>query len=601
MAETHVTKEHVDPTARGGSTQRSSRASDWPLDRLADAKGATTVSVVLPALNEAATVGSIVDAVRRDLVDVARAAGRRAGGGRLGVDRRHGAVARPPARAVVTSTKCCLRFPRCPARAKRCGARWPPRAATSSCSWTPTCCLSASYVAGLARRHCSPTRRIFRQGHVRPPARRRARVHPSGGGRVTELVARPLLNLHWPQLAGFVQPLAGEYAARRTLLEQLPFATGYGVELAMLIDTERKSGWTPWRRSTSASAAIDTTTTSGSVAWPPRSGRRARAASRDGDSTPPRQRSRSSCAAGRATGYRPIIHDVTALERPPMATMLRDEELTTRGSLADERPHPLQRSRRHDGRPRRVLLSRVAIARRRSSHREPWSRCTMPASRCRWCLAAPARNCKRRRASSAPTAYIAEMGAIIGWDHGRRSTMLTGQTPPEFAGPLVAQLESIGLVDALLGAFDGRLEHHAPWHLGHETDVMLHGLVDVEKVNMWLTDRGFAWLVFVDNGRLNDTVMEGLDERPHIYHLMARGISKGLAIAADLERRGLTASNAVAVGDSLSDLVMAPYVERFFLVANGAEVPSIREAAEALPNVTVCAGPVGAGWAEAAR
>jgi hydroxymethylpyrimidine pyrophosphatase-like HAD family hydrolase len=197
--------------------------------------------------------------------------------------------------------------------------------------------------------------------------------------------------------------------------------------------------------------------------------------------------------------------------------------------------------------------------------------------------------------------YIAEMGAIIGWDHGRRSTMLTGQTPDEFAGPLVAQLESIGLVDALLGAFDGRLEHHAPWHLGHETDVMLHGLVDVEKVNVWLTDRGFAWLVFVDNGRLNDTVMEGLDERPHIYHLMARGISKGLAIEADLERRGLTASNAVAVGDSLSDLVMASYVERFFLVANGAEVPSIREAAAALPNVTVCADPVGTGWAEAAR
>jgi glucosyl-3-phosphoglycerate synthase len=56
------------------------------------------------------------------------------------------------------------------------------------------------------------------------------------GGRVTELVARPLLNLHWPRLAGFVQPLGGEYAARRTLLERLPFPVGYGVELGMLID-----------------------------------------------------------------------------------------------------------------------------------------------------------------------------------------------------------------------------------------------------------------------------------------------------------------------------------------------------------------------------
>jgi glucosyl-3-phosphoglycerate synthase len=62
-------------------------------------------------------------------------------------------------------------------------------------------------------------------------------VVSAGGGRVTELVARPLLNLLWPQLAGVVQPLAGEYAARRSLLEQLPFPCGYGVELALLVDT----------------------------------------------------------------------------------------------------------------------------------------------------------------------------------------------------------------------------------------------------------------------------------------------------------------------------------------------------------------------------
>jgi glucosyl-3-phosphoglycerate synthase len=56
------------------------------------------------------------------------------------------------------------------------------------------------------------------------------------GGRVTELVARPLLNLYWPELGQFVQPLAGEYAARRELLVELPFPTGYGVEIAMLVD-----------------------------------------------------------------------------------------------------------------------------------------------------------------------------------------------------------------------------------------------------------------------------------------------------------------------------------------------------------------------------
>lgn len=56
------------------------------------------------------------------------------------------------------------------------------------------------------------------------------------GGRVTEMLARPVLNAWWPALAGFVQPLSGELAARRTLLETLPFASGYGLEIAMLID-----------------------------------------------------------------------------------------------------------------------------------------------------------------------------------------------------------------------------------------------------------------------------------------------------------------------------------------------------------------------------
>ncbi len=67
-------------------------------------------------------------------------------------------------------------------------------------------------------------------------------VSAAGGGRVTELMARPLLNLHFPELAGVVQPLAGEYAARRALLERLPFAAGYGVETGLLIDTAQSSG-----------------------------------------------------------------------------------------------------------------------------------------------------------------------------------------------------------------------------------------------------------------------------------------------------------------------------------------------------------------------
>ena len=71
-----------------------------------------------------------------------------------------------------------------------------------------------------------------------------AAVWAGVGGRVTELVARPLLNLLWPDLSGVLQPLAGECAATRSLLTQLPFSTGYGVELGLLVDTWDLTGLT---------------------------------------------------------------------------------------------------------------------------------------------------------------------------------------------------------------------------------------------------------------------------------------------------------------------------------------------------------------------
>jgi glucosyl-3-phosphoglycerate synthase len=63
-----------------------------------------------------------------------------------------------------------------------------------------------------------------------------------GGGRVTELVARPVLSLLFPELAAINQPLAGEYGGRRTALEQLPFVEGYGVDLALMVDVLRTFG-----------------------------------------------------------------------------------------------------------------------------------------------------------------------------------------------------------------------------------------------------------------------------------------------------------------------------------------------------------------------
>jgi glucosyl-3-phosphoglycerate synthase len=88
---------------------------------------------------------------------------------------------------------------------------------------------------------CDPTVQLVK-GFFRRPFRAASTLVPNGGGRVTELMARPLLNLHAPELAVFDQPLAGETAGRRELLEQLPFSAGYGVEIAMLIDAWRAVG-----------------------------------------------------------------------------------------------------------------------------------------------------------------------------------------------------------------------------------------------------------------------------------------------------------------------------------------------------------------------
>ena len=80
------------------------------------------------------------------------------------------------------------------------------------------------------------------KGYYQRPIVEGGVLKEGGGGRVTELVARPLINLFFPELSGMIQPLSGEYAGRRSLLEQLPFFTGYAVEIGHLIDAAERAG-----------------------------------------------------------------------------------------------------------------------------------------------------------------------------------------------------------------------------------------------------------------------------------------------------------------------------------------------------------------------
>jgi glucosyl-3-phosphoglycerate synthase len=83
---------------------------------------------------------------------------------------------------------------------------------------------------------CAPRTRLVKGFYRRPFKTGPGQVAPTGGGRVTELMARPLLQAFYPELAGVRQPLAGKFAARRDLLERMAFCTGYGVEIGLLLD-----------------------------------------------------------------------------------------------------------------------------------------------------------------------------------------------------------------------------------------------------------------------------------------------------------------------------------------------------------------------------
>lgn len=229
----------MDPRSEEWFLRNSWQEPRWTPGELNRAKGTRTVSVVLPALNEQDTVGAVVASVAPllgNLVDELLVVD--SGSTDETVDRARRAGARVLGRGDVLPEF----------------EIWPGK---GEVLWRSLAATSGDYVVFLDADLVEPDpafvpallgpllleREIeLVKGFYRRPLRLETEEADAGGGRVTELLARPVLSDLRPALSGIVQPLGGEYAASRALLESVPIAAGYGVELGLLLDAEERLG-----------------------------------------------------------------------------------------------------------------------------------------------------------------------------------------------------------------------------------------------------------------------------------------------------------------------------------------------------------------------
>lgn len=214
-------------------------AAGLSLPELVERKGATTVSVCLPARDEADTIGAILEVIRRDLVD-----GQPLVDELIVVDDHStdstGAVAVDAGAKVVAAAEV---LPELDDRRGKGEALWKSLDASTGnlVVWLDADLVGVdgTWVSRLVAPLLVDPAVALVKGYYRRPAGPDPQV---GGGRVTELVARPLISALFPELAEVRQPLGGEYAGRRSVLERLPFAGGYGVDLGLLVDVARREG-----------------------------------------------------------------------------------------------------------------------------------------------------------------------------------------------------------------------------------------------------------------------------------------------------------------------------------------------------------------------
>ena len=232
----------MDPVTEQWFADRTWQSPGWTVADLLEAKAGRRVSVVLPALDEEETVGAIVTAIvalttgPKPLVDelVVIDSG--------STDRTVELAAAAGARVVLRTDVLADLEPQ-PGKGE---VLWRSLAATTGDVIvyldSDLVDFDPKFVPALLGPLLTVPGVGLVKGFYRRPLRLETTQADTGGGRVTELLARPLLAALRPELCGIVQPLGGEYAGTRELLESVPFAAGYGVEIGLLLDTHALLG-----------------------------------------------------------------------------------------------------------------------------------------------------------------------------------------------------------------------------------------------------------------------------------------------------------------------------------------------------------------------
>jgi glucosyl-3-phosphoglycerate synthase len=234
----------MDQRAEAWYRRRTSHWRDWPLADLLQRKrrGGTRISVVIPARNEEGTVASVVRPLVQSLMSDAPLVDELVVIDSDSCD----ATAEEAAAAGAIVHRARDIAPELGSYQGKGEALWKSLLITRGdllvfvdadlTQWGP------HFVTGLlGPLLADPDVRLVKGFYARVRTEADGSVSTEGG-RVTELVARPVLSLWWPHLAGVVQPLAGEWAARRSLMENLSIPVGYGVELSTLLDTVSRYG-----------------------------------------------------------------------------------------------------------------------------------------------------------------------------------------------------------------------------------------------------------------------------------------------------------------------------------------------------------------------